>query len=100
MNLEDAMLTSHVRLTMGELLTAADQLKGLSQTMDGFCELSGHADVEEMRQVAVGIKATALHALLTAAMVVGLSERLNTVAAVLESAIPPDDGANDGEEET
>ncbi len=43
-----------------------------------------------MRRVAVGIKATAVHALLTAANVAGMSERLSTVAAVLEAVIPED----------
>jgi hypothetical protein len=91
MNLEDAMLTSHIRATMGEVMTGAEQLKGLAQTLDGFCDLSAaRADAEEMRQVAVGIRATAMHALLTAANVAGLSERLNSVAAVLEAIIPPD----------
>lgn len=90
MNLEDAMLTSHIRATMGEVMTSAEQLKGLAQTLDGFCDLSAHADAEEMRQVAVGIKATAIHALLTAANVAGMSERLTSVAAVLEAVIAPD----------
>jgi hypothetical protein len=90
MNVEDAMFISHIRATMGEVMTGAEQLKGLAQTLDGFCELSAHADADEMRQVAVGIKATAVHALVTAANVAGLSERLTTVAAVLEAVISPD----------
>jgi hypothetical protein len=90
MNVEDAMFTSHFRTTMGEVMTGAEQLKGLAQTLDGFCDLSAHADAEEMRQVAVGIKATAIHALMTAAKVAGMSERLSTVAAVLEAVIPPE----------
>jgi hypothetical protein len=101
MNLEDAMLTSHIRATMGEVMIGAEQLKGLAQTLDGFCDLAAaHTDAEEMRQVAVGIKATAVHALLTAATVAGLSERLYSVAAVFEAAIPPDSPppANDSDE--
>jgi hypothetical protein len=49
--------------------------------------------------VAVGIKATAVHALLTAATVAGMSERLNSFAAVLEAVIPADSEppANDDE---
>jgi hypothetical protein len=90
MNVEDAMFTSHFRETMGEVMTGAEQLKGLAQTLDGFCDLSARADVEEMRQVAVGIKATAVHAMVTAASVAGMSERLSTVAAVLEAVIPDD----------
>ena len=90
MNIEDAMFISHFRATMGEVMTGAEQLKGLAQTLDAFCDLSAHADAEEMRRVAVGIKATAIHALLTAANVAGMSDRLSTVAAVLEAVIPVD----------
>lgn len=98
MNIEDAMFISHIRATMGEVMTGAEQLKGLAQTLDGFCDLSARADADEMRQVAVGIKATAVHAVLTATNVAGLSERLTTVAAVLEAVIP-DDGAPAGDPE-
>jgi hypothetical protein len=90
MKLEHAMFTSHFRATMGEVMTGAEQLKGLAQTLDGFCDLSARADADEMRQVAVGIKATAVHALVTAANVAGMSERLNSFAAVLEAVIPPE----------
>jgi hypothetical protein len=98
MNIEDAILESHVRATMGEVMTGAEQLRGLAHTLDGFCDLSARADAEEMRQVAIGIKATAVHALITAANVAGLSERLTTAAAVVEGMIPseleppPEDG--------
>ena len=44
MKLEKAMFTSHFRATMGEVMTGAEQLKGLAQTLDGFCELSARAD--------------------------------------------------------
>jgi len=90
MKIEEAMFTSHFRATMGEVMTGAEELKGLAQTLDGFCDLSAHADADEMRQVAVGIKATAVHALVTAASVAGMSERLNSFAAVLEAVIPPE----------
>jgi len=90
MKLEQAMFTSHFRATMGEVMTGAEQLKGLAQTLDGFCDLSARAEADEMRQVAIGIKATAVHALLTAANIAGMSERLNSFAAVLEAVIPPE----------
>ena len=90
MKLEKAMFTSHFRATMGEVMTGAEQLKGLAHTLDGFCDLSANADADEMRQVAVGIKATAVHALVAAASVAGMSERLNSFAAVLEAVIPSD----------
>jgi hypothetical protein len=98
MNIEDAMFVSHIRATMGEVMTGAEQLKGLAQTLDGFCDLSARADAQEMRQVAVGIRATAVHAVLTATNVAGLSERLTTVAAVLEAVIPDDDPPAGGPE--
>ena len=99
MNIEDAIVASHLRATLGEIMTGAEQLKGLAQTLDGFCDLSAHADAAEMRQVAVGMKATAVHALVTAANVAGLSERLTTVAAVLEAVISPDGEPPTGEPE-
>ena len=92
------MFVSHIRATMGEVMTGAEQLKGLAQTLDGFCDLSARADAQEMRQVAVGIRATAVHAVLTATNVAGLSERLTTVAAVLEAVIPDDDPPAGGPE--
>lgn len=100
MNIEEAMFTSHFQATITEVMTGAEQLKGLAQTLDGFCDLSTHADAEEMRQVAIAIKATAHHALLTAANIAAMSERLSTMAAVLEAVLPPDNEpppANDQE---
>ncbi len=91
LTLEDDVLTAHVRATMGELLSRAEHLKGLAQTLDSFCELSGHASAEELKQVAVGVMATAIHAMLTATAAAGLSERLATVAAVLERTVRPED---------
>ena len=44
--------------------------------------------------VAIGVRATAVQALLTASTAVGLSERLATVANVLENA-RVDDGGED-----
>lgn len=101
MIIEKAILESHVRATMGEVMTGAEQLRGLAHTLDGFCDLSARANAEEMRQVAIGIKATAVHALITAANVAGLSERLTTAAAVVESMIPselepPTDDGHEG----
>jgi hypothetical protein len=61
--------------------------------LDGYCALSGNAESDELRQVATGIRAAALHALLTASAAVGLSERLAAVAnlrdGVLDDADDP-----------
>jgi hypothetical protein len=93
LSLEDDALSAQVRATMGELLSRAEQLKGLAQTLDGFCELSGHANPDEIKKVAVGVMATAVHALLTATAAAGLSERLATVAAVSERTLAHEDDA-------
>ena len=71
------------RLTSGH---GASALRGLAYTLDGFCGLNARAESEEIKQVAIGVRATAVQALLTASTAVGLSERLSTVATVLEGA--------------
>lgn len=91
LTLEDDSLSAQVRAAMGELLNEAEQLKGLAQTLDGFCGLSGRAEADEIKLVAIGVKATAVHALLTASAAVGLSERLATIASVLEAVSSSDD---------
>jgi len=83
--LEDEVLSSRVKAAMGELLQGAEHLRGLAQTLDGFCGLSGRAEPDEIKQVAIGVRATAVQALLTATTAVGLSERLSTVAKVLDA---------------
>ena len=91
LKLEDEVLTWQVRSAMGELLTGAEHLKGVAQMLDGYCELSAHAESDELRQVATGIRAAALHALLTASAAVGLSERLAAVANVRDGVLDDDD---------
>lgn len=91
MNIEDDVLSVHVRHTTGELLTSADNLKGLAESLSSFCDLSGHSSAEGLRHVAVGVKAVAIHALLTAATVAGLSERLSSVSVVLDSSAAAED---------
>lgn len=94
---EDDVLTAHVRATMGELVVRAEQLKGLAETLDGFCGLSAQANPNEIKQVAIGIMATALHAILTATSAAGLSERLATAAAMLERTARPEEYSPLGE---
>ncbi|MFZ5892444.1 MAG: hypothetical protein ACOY0T_15400 [Myxococcota bacterium] len=83
--LEIDTLALRVKAAMGELLQGAEQLKGLAQTLDGFCGLNAQAESDEIKQVAIGVRATAVQALLTASTAVGLSERLSTVATVLDA---------------
>lgn len=85
LSLEDDALAGRVRATVGELLQGAEQLKGLAQTLDGFGSLNGRAEADEIKLVAVGVRATAVQALLMASTAIGLSERLSTVAFVLDS---------------
>jgi hypothetical protein len=63
----------------------------VAQMLDGYCELSGHAEAEELKRVATGIRAAALHALLTATAAVGVSERLATVANVRDALVDEDE---------
>ena len=93
LTLEPDFLSSRVRTTMGELLQGAEQLRGLAHALDGLCGLSARAEPEEIKQTAISARATAVQALLTAASAVSLSERLATVANVLENALPPEDTA-------
>ena len=88
--LEDEVLSLRIKAAMGELLQGAEHLRGLAQTLDGFCGLNGRAESDEIKQVAIGVRATAVQALLTATTAVGLSERLSTVAKVLD-AVQSDD---------
>lgn len=85
LSLEEDTLAGRVRMTVGELLHGAEQLKGLAQTLDGFGGLNGRAEADEIKLVAVGVRATAVQALLMASTALGLSERLSTVAFVLDS---------------
>ena len=91
--LEDDALSTRVRTTMGELLQGAEQLRGLAHALDGLCGLNARAEPDEMKQTAISVRATAVQVLLTAATALGLSERLATVANVLENALPPEDTA-------
>jgi len=87
LKLEAETLTWQVRTAMGELMNGAESLKGVGQMLDDYCELSAHAEAEELRQVATGIRAAALHALLTASAAVGVSERLAAVASVRDGLV-------------
>ena len=91
--LEDDVLSTRVRTTMGELLQGAEQLRGLAHALEGLCGLSARAEPDEMKQTAISARATVVQVLLTAASAVGLSERLTTIANVLDSAQPPDTAA-------
>lgn len=91
LRIEPETLTWQVRTAMGELMTGAQNLKGVAQMLDDYCELSGHAEPEELKQVATGIRAAALHALLTATAAVGVSERLAAVANVRDAVVDDDD---------
>ncbi len=93
LRLEAETLMWQVRAAMGELQTGAENLQGVAQMLDEYCELPAHADAAELKQVATGIRAAALHALLTATAAVGVSERLAAVANVRDALIDDDDVA-------
>jgi hypothetical protein len=86
--LEDDALVGRVKSAVSELVTAGEQLRGLACVFDGFAGLNARADAEELRQAAIGVRAAALQALLTVTAVLGSSERLSSVAVVLDRAQP------------
>lgn len=86
LTIDDDLLAARVRNTVGELIQGAEQLKGLAVTLDGFSSLTATAEPDEIKQVAIGVRATAVQAMLVASTAIGLSERLAIVATVLDHA--------------
>jgi hypothetical protein len=87
LTLESDALSSRVRTTMGALFQAPSRCDCLANALDGLCGFSLAAEPEEIKQAATSMRATAVQALLIATSAVRLSERLATVAHVLENAL-------------
>ena len=71
-----------VRQAMGTLVDAADKLRGLGDILEELAGTPGDAEPADLRRAALGIQAAATQAILTAALAVGVGERLSVVAAV------------------
>jgi hypothetical protein len=81
-----ASLHSQVSHAVAELTSATEMLRGLAAALDQYGGTNARADAGELREAAIGIRASAVQTLLTACTVVGLSERLVTLGRLQELA--------------
>jgi len=79
-------LEAKIGTVIANLMEASEQLQALSIELENKGELNQRADSDEVKQAATAVKATALHALNTAASAIGLSERLAMLGSVLSLA--------------
>jgi hypothetical protein len=77
-------LETRVGTAISELASATETLRGLTTALDPYCGTSLRADAQELLHAAIGIRASAVQALLTACTVVGLAERLAAFARIYE----------------
>jgi hypothetical protein len=79
-----AALEAEVRRAMCALIGASDKLRGLGELLEELAGTPGHAAPADLRRAALGIQASAVQAILAAAIAVGVGERLTLVAALRE----------------
>lgn len=80
-----------VRGAIEALQNGADELHGLAAALEHHTSLSSAASPEELRQTAVGVRAVANQAFMTAAAMAGVGERLSAWADVSGIVFPPGD---------
>jgi len=73
------------------LQNGSDELRGLAAALELHADLSSAAGPEELRQTAVGVRAVATQAFMTAITTAGVSERLTAWAEVSGILFPPTD---------
>ena len=78
-----------VRGAIEALQNGADELHGLAAALEHHTGLSSAASPEELRQTAVGVRAVANQAFITASTTAGVSERLSAWADVSGIVFPP-----------
>ena len=71
---------------MGSLLEAPDKLRGLGELLEELAGMPGDAAPADLRRTALGVQASAVQAIMTAAVAVGVGERLGLVAALREES--------------
>lgn len=84
--LHESTLETRVRQAIGQLIEGADKLRGLADLLEELGATPGDAEPPELRRTVIGIQSAAMQVLLTAALAVGLSERLSTIAQVKEAS--------------
>jgi hypothetical protein len=84
-------LKHKVRAAIEALLNGADEFRGLAAALEHHTDLSTAASPPELREAAVGVRAVANQAFLTAATTMGISERLAPWADVSGIVFPRPD---------
>ena len=74
--------------TVSELVEQAEHLRGLAASLDSYAGTNRRAEAEELKHVAVGVRAGALQVLLVAFSAVASSERFAALAGVREATQP------------
>jgi hypothetical protein len=77
-----------VRGAIEALQNGADELQGLAVALEHHADLSSAASPAELRQTAVGVRAVANQAFITASTTAGVSERLSAWADVCSIVFP------------
>jgi hypothetical protein len=88
-----------VRGAIEALLIGAEEFQGLAATLEHHAALSTAASPAELRQTAVGVRAVANQAFLTATATAGISERLSAWADMSLIAFPTADSWSEPEGE-
>lgn len=90
-----ADLNNHVRRRVGreveDIIDCADELRGLANALDWHSALETHASPEALRETAVGVRAVAMQAFMSACRASGISARLHAWADVVGIVDPPDE---------
>ncbi len=88
-------IKNHVRRRVGreveEMIDSADELRGLAASLDGFSALETRASPGMLREAAVGVRAVAIQAFISACRAAGISARLHSWADIVGIVDPPDD---------
>jgi hypothetical protein len=77
-------LEVEVRRAIGTLVEAGDKLRGLGELLEELAGTPGDAAPADLRRTALGVQASAVQAIMAAAVAVGVSERLTLIAALRE----------------
>lgn len=73
-----------VRGAMTTLIESADKLRGLGELLEELAGTPGDAEPADLRRVALGVQASAVQAIMAAAVATGVGERLSLVASLRE----------------
>ncbi len=85
---DQGAISSHVSARIGravdELIQSSVSTRGLSAQIEQLCELNVDAEVDDIRQTAIGARAASTQLALISHTLVGVSERLESYAAMRE----------------